>query len=58
MKTQVFVEKLLRKKTDGTEILVPLQPSNLMITELGKADDRRIKTKKTEKKEKVKKDGK
>jgi len=43
IKYQVFLEKLNRKKADGTEVLVPLKASNLMITELEKSDEKRVK---------------
>ncbi|MBU1939501.1 50S ribosomal protein L24 [Candidatus Micrarchaeota archaeon] len=43
IKYQVFLEKLNRKKTDGTEVLIPLKASNLMITELEKSDEKRVK---------------
>jgi large subunit ribosomal protein L24 len=42
-KVQVFIEKLMRKKSDGTEILIPFRPSNLMLIELDKNDSRRAK---------------
>jgi large subunit ribosomal protein L24 len=50
-KEQIFIEKLIRKKSDGTEVLIPVHPSNVMITEL-KHDEKRVKKKK--KKEQVK----
>jgi len=64
VKNQVFLEKLNRKKSDGTEIPVPLRPSNLMLTELDRSDEKRMKGKipeikakkeepKTDKKEKI-----
>jgi large subunit ribosomal protein L24 len=37
---RVFIEGLNVKKVDGTEVLKPLRPSNLMITE-AKMDDKR-----------------
>ncbi len=30
---RIFVEKIVQKKQSGKEILVPIQPSNVMITE-------------------------
>lgn len=39
---RVFVEKIVRKKTDGKEILVPLHASNLLLTELNKEDQARF----------------
>ncbi len=44
-KNQVFLEKLNRKKSDGTEILIPLKPSNLMLVELDRTDEKRMKVK-------------
>ncbi len=38
---RVKVEGIVRKKADGTEVLVPIHPSNLMITELNLEDERR-----------------
>ena len=54
-KRQVFIEGIIRKKTDGTEKAVPIKPSNLMILELDSSDTKRIKK---IKQEKVKEDGK
>ena len=42
-KKRVKVEKVLRKKADGTEIQVPLEPSNLLLIEVDKSDGRRFK---------------
>lgn len=41
-KQRVFLEKLVRKKSDGTEKPVPLHASNLMITEIDRSDARRL----------------
>ena len=63
-KAKVFIEKLTRKKADGTEKLIPVKASNLLIIELERKDDKRLKrtrkteTKKEEKKETAKKDDK
>jgi len=46
---QVFLEKLVRKKSDGTEKALPLHASNLKIVDLDKSDARRITKGKTEK---------
>ncbi len=52
MKMQVFLEKLMIKKADGTEKALPLHASNLMITDIDKSDARRAgKGIKAEKKE-------
>ena len=51
-KQQVFLEKLARKKNDGTEQPIPMQASNLMIVDIDKSDARRLgkeKEKKTKK---------
>jgi len=56
-KGTVFIEKITRKKSDGTEVFIPIHASNLMITELYKEDEKRfkrIKLKKEKKKEKIK----
>ena len=57
-KKRVLIEKVLRKKADGTEIQVPLEPSNLMVMEVDKTDGRRFKGKniKVEKKKEAPKE--
>ncbi len=67
-KLKVILEDVKRKKTDGTEVRVPLDPSNLMIIEPDMSDRKRqklvkrvegkveVKTKKLEKKEEKKKE--
>ena len=40
-KAKVFVEGIENKKRDGTKTYYPLEPSNLMITELNLTDKRR-----------------
>ena len=45
-KCQVFLENLNRKKADGTEVPLPLHPSNLLLVELERSDEKRIKVKK------------
>jgi len=42
-KMQVFVEKLTRRKSDGTEVMVPFKASNLEIESLEKGDEKRLK---------------
>ncbi|MBN2127036.1 MAG: 50S ribosomal protein L24 [Candidatus Diapherotrites archaeon] len=32
-KEQVFIEKIVRKKSDGTETMIPIHPSNLLLLE-------------------------
>ena len=49
-KNRIFIEKLNRKKADGTEIPVPIQASNVIITEIERDDERRIKRKVLKKK--------
>lgn len=39
---RIFVEKIIRKKADGTEIQLPIRASNVLITELDRSDDRRF----------------
>jgi len=56
-KAKVFIEKITRKKADGTEKLIPIKASNLLIIELEQKDEKRIKTgKATGKKEETKVD--
>lgn len=45
-KRQVFIDGITRKKTNGTEVLVPFNASNLLIVEIEGTDKKRIKTKK------------
>jgi len=40
---RIFVEGITRRKVDGTEIGVPIHPSNVMITELNLKDEFRKK---------------
>jgi len=42
-KMHVFVEKITRKKADGTEAMVPFRASNLLIESLDKSDEKRFK---------------
>ncbi len=39
---KVFVEGITQKKADGKEVLFPLDPSNLMIIEVDRSDERRF----------------
>lgn len=60
-KRQVFIEKISRKKADGTDSMVPLNSSNLLIESLNRGDEKRFKRKttlkkKTKKKKKEKKE--
>ncbi len=55
-KVKVFIDKITRKKADGTEKLIPFKASNLMIIELDKKDEKRLKrNKKTKEEEKTEK---
>lgn len=40
---KIYLTKIDKKKKDGTTTLIPIEPSNLMITELHEGDKRRIK---------------
>lgn len=42
-KLRIYVEGATRRKADGTEVLVPIHPSNVMIIELGEVDEVRKK---------------
>ena len=44
-KKQVFIEKIMAKKTDGREVGIPFRPSNLLLTEVSREDKKRIKGK-------------
>ncbi|PIN98703.1 MAG: 50S ribosomal protein L24 [Candidatus Diapherotrites archaeon CG10_big_fil_rev_8_21_14_0_10_31_34] len=59
-KAKVFIDKMTRKKADGTEKLIPFKASNLMLIELETKDDKRLKRAKkpTSKKEEAKVTGK
>jgi len=52
-KGTVYVEKIIRKKANGEEIPLPVQASNLLVTDIDKSDGKRFKGKsiKVEKKE-------
>ena len=40
---RIYVEGVTQTKADGTEVLIPIHPSNVMIIELGEIDDVRKK---------------
>jgi len=44
-KQRVFIEGLIRKKADGTEVQIPIKASNLLIVELERSDVKRVKGK-------------
>lgn len=39
---KVFVEGAMARKADGKEVPVPIDPSNLMVVEVDRGDDRRF----------------
>lgn len=43
VKKRVYVEKVVVKKSTGSEKQVPLQPSNLIVTDLERSDRKRFK---------------
>lgn len=49
---KVYITGIERIKKDGTKVLIPIHPSNLMITELNLDDKKRLKKKSKEKTEK------
>jgi len=40
-RVRIFVEGVTRRRTDGTEVFIPLHPSKVMITKLDLSDERR-----------------
>ncbi len=42
-KIKVYSDKIVKRKTNGEEYMVPLEPSNLMIIELDVSDSKRFK---------------
>ena len=45
---KIYIEKIIRKKSDGTEYEVAIDPSNVIIVGIEKGDKKRFKTKKKE----------
>ena len=41
-KKQVFIEKIMAKKTDGREVGIPFRPSNLLLIEVARDDRKRL----------------
>ena len=41
-RVRVYVEGLTVKKADGREVLVPIHPSNLLIVDVDRSDERRF----------------
>ncbi len=56
-KVRIYIEGVERIKNDGTKVLVPIHPSNVMITSLNLKDERRLKNKVKEEDIKNKKEG-
>jgi len=54
-KLKIMVEGIKRKRSDGTEIQVPVDPSNVIIEELDKSDAKRFRKKGAEEKKEEKK---
>ncbi len=50
-KTKVYIDGITRKKVDGSEVLVPIHPSNLRIINLELKDEKRLKALKRSMKE-------
>ena len=42
-KSRIFVDGVVRKKSSGEETMIPISPSNLMITDIVMEDKKRIK---------------
>ena len=45
---KIHIEKIIRKKSDGTEYNVAIDPSNIMVVGIEKGDKKRFKSKKKE----------
>jgi large subunit ribosomal protein L24 len=43
---KIFVEKVIRKKSDGTEFEVAIDPSKVIVLEIDRSDRKRLKNKK------------
>ncbi len=48
-KGKIFVEKIIRKKSDGTEFNVAIDPSKVIVRDLDKSDKKRLKNKSVKK---------
>ena len=44
-KLRIYIDKVIRKRSDGTEVAVPVNPSNIIVQELDKSDAKRFKKK-------------
>jgi large subunit ribosomal protein L24 len=42
---KIFIEKIVRKKSDGTEFEVSINPSNIVVVGIEKGDKKRLKVK-------------
>ncbi len=51
-KMKIFIEKITRKKSDGTEYNVAIDPSKIIVIEIDKSDKKRFKNSKLKKAEK------
>jgi ribosomal protein uL24 len=47
-KRKIFIEKIIRKKSDGTEFNVAIDPSNVIVRDIDRSDKKRLKQKKSE----------
>ena len=45
---KIFIEKVIRKKSDGTEFEVAIDPSKIVVVGIEKGDKKRLKNKKKE----------
>ncbi|MDD3083903.1 MAG: 50S ribosomal protein L24 [Candidatus ainarchaeum sp.] len=43
---KIFIEKIVRKKSDGTEFEIAIDPSKIIVRDLDKTDKKRLKNKK------------
>jgi large subunit ribosomal protein L24 len=46
---KIFVEKVIRKKSDGTEFEVAIDPSKIIVRDIDKSDKKRLKKKSVKK---------
>ncbi len=51
-KMKIFIEKIVGKKSDGTEYKIAIDPSNIIVIEIDKSDKKRLKNNKAKKVEK------
>jgi large subunit ribosomal protein L24 len=48
-KKKIFIEKVIRKKSDGTEFEVAIDPSKVVVRDIDKSDKKRLKKKSVKK---------